>query len=109
MNLIEIVLYATGTGKEPFSDWEDGLDKKMRAVVMERLDRIRLGNFGDTKRLQGASGVWELRIDHGPGYRVYFGKEGAMIIILLMGGSKKSQARDITKAKQYWLKYRELP
>lgn len=107
MNLIEIVLYASDTGKEPFSDWESRLDKPMRAAVMRRLDRVRLGNFGDAKRLQGVSGIWELRIDQGPGYRVYFGKEGSMIVVLLCGGSKKSQTRDIAKAKQYWLDYKE--
>lgn len=105
--MIEIVIYATNTGKEPFSDWQDKLDKRMRAIVMKRLDRIRLGNFGDSKRLQGATGIWELRIDHGPGYRIYFGKEGSTIVMLLTGGSKKSQTRDITKAKQYWLNYKE--
>lgn len=75
---------------------------------MNRLDRIRIGNFGDAKKIQGGSGIWELRIDHGPGYRIYFGKKGTMIIVLLIGGSKKSQTRDIVKAKQYWLEYREL-
>ena len=106
MNMIEIVIYATDTDKEPFSDWQHKLDKKMRAIVMKRLDRIRLGNFGDAKRLQGATGIWELRIDHGPGYRVYFAKEGSTIVLLLTGGSKKSQTKDIAKAKQYWLNYK---
>ncbi len=91
MNTIEIIIYATDAGMEPFSDWQDRLEKELKAVVMKRLDRIRLGNFGDSKRLQGVSGIWELRIDHGPGYRVYFGKEGYRVVILLTGGSKKSQ------------------
>lgn len=108
MNLIKIVIYSTDMGKEPFSDWETGLDKKMRAIVMKRLDRIKLSNFGDAKRIQSGNGIWELRIDHGPGYRIYFGKEENTVIILLTGGSKKSQTRDIAKAKQYWLKYKEL-
>lgn len=108
MNMMDIVIYVTDTGKEPFSDWQDKLDKKMKAVVMKRLDRIRLGNFGDSKRLQEANGIWELRIDHGPGYRIYFGKEGSTIVILLTGGDKKSQTKDIAKAKQYWLNYKEL-
>ncbi len=80
----------------------------MQAIVMNRLDRIRLCNFGDAKRIQGGNGIWELRIDHGPGYRIYFGKEGTMIVVLLTGGNKKRQNRDITKAKQYWLEYKEL-
>ena len=78
--MIEILIYATDTGREPFSDWQDKLDKKMKAIVIKRLDRIRLGNYGDSKRLQGASGIWELRIDHGPGYRIYFGKEGSTVV-----------------------------
>ena len=106
--MIEIVIYATDTDKEPFSNWQDKLDKKIKAIVMKRLDRIRLGNFGDSKRIQSGSGIWELRIDHGPGYRIYFGKEGSTIVILLTGGSKKSQTKDIAKAKQYWLNYKEL-
>ncbi len=105
---MKIVIYATDTGKEPFSDWENGLDKKIRAIVIKRLDRIKLGNFGDAKRIQSGNGIWELRIDHGPGYRIYFGKDETTIVILLTGGNKKSQTRDITKAKQYWLEYKEL-
>ncbi len=108
MGLIKIVIYATETGKEPFSKWEGELDKKMRAIIINRLNRIRLGNFGDTKRIQGGNGIWELRVDHGPGYRIYFGKEGTTIVILLTGGSKKSQIRNIAKAKQYWREYKEL-
>ena len=107
MSLIKIIIYATDTGKEPFSEWEDGLDKKMRAIVMKRLDRIKLGNFGDAKRIQGGNGLWELRIDHGPGYRIYFGRKDTTIVILLTGGSKKSQTRDIAKAKKYWIEYKE--
>lgn len=108
MSLVKIILYSTATGKEPFSDWEGGLDKRIRAIVINRLDRIRLGNFGDAKIIKGGNGIWELRIDHGPGYRIYFGKKGSMIVILLTGGDKRSQNRDITKAKRYWLEYKEL-
>ncbi|MDP3889054.1 MAG: type II toxin-antitoxin system RelE/ParE family toxin [bacterium] len=107
MNLIKIIVYSTKTGKEPFSDWENGLDKNTRAVVIKRLDRIRLGNFGDAKIIKGGNGIWELRIDHGPGYRIYFGKKGSIVVILLMGGEKRSQNRDIAKSKRYWLEYKE--
>lgn len=68
-----------------------------------RLNRIRLGNFGDCKGVGG--GVEELRIDFGPGYRVYFGREGSFVVILLCGGDKRSQARDILIAQQYWREY----
>lgn len=108
MSLIKIVLYATDTGKEPFSEWENGLDTKMRAIVINRLNRIKLGNFRDAKRIQAGLGIWELRINYGPGYRIYFGKKGNTIIILFTGGSKKSQTRDIAKAKKYWLEYKEF-
>lgn len=108
MSLIKIIIYSTNTGKEPYSDWEDGLDKITQAVVKNRLDRIRLGNFGSAKMIQDGDGIWELILDYGPGYRIYFGKQRATIVILLTGGEKKSQNRDIKKAKQYWLEYKEL-
>lgn len=103
MNLIKIVIYSTCTGREPYSDWEEGLDIITRAIVKNRLDRIRLGNFGDAKMIKSGAGIWELRLDHGPGYRIYFGKQKTTLIILLAGGDKKSQSRDIAGAKRYWL------
>ena len=102
MSLIRIIIYSTTTGKEPYSVWEDTLDNKAKAIVKNRLDRIRLNNFGDAKVITGGGGIWELRIDHGPGYRIYFGKKGTSLVMLLIGGDKRSQRRDITKAIQYW-------
>ncbi len=102
MNLVKIVIYTTYAGKEPYSIWEDGLDKKIRAHVANRIDRIKLGNFGDAKLIKGVAGLWELRITKGPGYRIYFGKKGATIVILLTAGDKKTQKKDIAKAKEYW-------
>lgn len=107
MSLIKIITYKTNTGKEPFALWLFDLDKNTRATVSARLDRISLGNFGDCKSLKNTSGIYELRIDCGPGYRIYFGRQGATIIILLTGGDKSSQNRDITKAQKYWLIYKE--
>jgi putative addiction module killer protein len=107
MNILKILIYSTDSGKEPFSDWEESLDKKTRAIIQNRLDRVRLGNLGDAKALKNGDGVWELRIDFGPGYRVYFGKEGSTIVVLLAGGNKQTQDRDIVKSKQYWLQYRK--
>ena len=108
MELIKIVIYSTKTGKEPYSDWQDRLDKTTRAIVRNRLERIRLGNFGKAKVIKGSKDIWEIVLDFGPGYRIYYGKKGSTIILLLVGGEKKSQERDIEKAKQYWLDGKEL-
>ncbi len=103
MALIEILLYRKGHS-DPFSEWLTSLrDARTVGVVRSRLNRIRLGNFGDCKSVGG--GVEELRIDFGPGYRVYYGREGALVVVLLCGGSKKSQARDIVTAQRQWKEY----
>lgn len=102
----EIRLYRTIDGKIPFSEWFEGLDDaRTQQRIDARLARIRVGNFGDTKALGG--GVYELRLDFGPGYRIYFGYEGRTIVILLCGGDKSTQQQDIKKAKQYWMNYQE--
>jgi putative addiction module killer protein len=74
-----------------------------RAQILMRLDRLKLGNFGDCKTLQ--DGVCELRIHYGPGIRIYYGKIGSKVILLLCGGDKGSQDRDIAKAKDYFKEY----
>lgn len=103
MALIEILLYRKGRSN-PFSEWLASLkDARAVGVVRSHLNRIRLGNFGDCKSVGG--GVEELRIDFGPGYRVYYGREGALVVVLLCGGSKKSQARDIVTAQRQWKEY----
>lgn len=107
MSFIKIVTYTTSRGKTPFLDWEETLDTKVQAIVANRIDRIRLGNFGDCKPIKGAAGIKELRIDFGPGYRIYIGMQGTTVVVLLAGGDKKSQNRDIEKAKQYWLECKE--
>lgn len=107
MAMIKVVAYSTSLNKEPFMNWLEDLDLKTQAIVLERLDRVKLGNFGDCKLIQGGEGISELRINYGPGYRVYFGRYKMIIVVLLIGGTKGSQARDIAKAKRYWLDYRE--
>ena len=107
MGIIKIVIYSTSTGKAPFSDWEDQLDTKNQAIIANRLDRISLGNFGDSKPIKGGQGVREVRIDYGPGYRIYFGMHGLTVVVLLIGGDKGSQSRDVEKAKRYWTEYKE--
>jgi len=107
MTLLKIIIYKTQTGKVPFNDWRNKLDNKIKFIIANRLDRIALGNFGDSKSIQNGEGVKELRIDYGPGYRIYFGVQNEIVVILLIGGEKKSQGRDIEKAKQYWLECKE--
>jgi putative addiction module killer protein len=96
----EIDYYKTTEGKAPFKEWLDALrDVNGRAKIRIRLDRVRLGNLGDHNTVY--EGVWELRIDYGPGYRVYFAKEGNRLILLIIGGDKDSQRRDIVRAAGY--------
>lgn len=103
MARIDILLYRRGCAT-PFSDWLASLkDARAVGIVRARLNRIRLGNFGDCKSVGGS--VEELRIDFGPGYRVYYGREGSLVVILLGGGSKGTQARDILRAQRYWKEY----
>ncbi|RJP85885.1 MAG: type II toxin-antitoxin system RelE/ParE family toxin [Desulfobacteraceae bacterium] len=98
--------YVGGDGKNHFSEWFDGLkDIKAQVKVDIRISRLRLGNFGDTKGV--GQGVYELRIHFGPGYRVYYGLEGNTVILLLCGGDKGSQKKDIKKAVALWNEYQE--
>lgn len=99
---ITIEVYEADNGKSPFLDWQGDLTQKTRDLVTTRLTRIRLGNFGDFKPIVNEKGLFELRMHIGPGYRIYFGKKGRKIVVLLCGGSKGSQKRDIAKAKKYW-------
>ena len=100
----QLVIYETSTGRCPFSEWIEGLnDRKARAIIRARLNRVHLGNFGDCKGI--GDGVFELRIPFGPGYRVYFGRDGDRLVILLCGGDRGSQARDIRYAKRLWEDY----
>jgi len=101
---IEVLEYLTDNGRNPFREWLEGLkDRMARARVRVRLNRVRLGNFGDCKSV--GRGVNEMRIPHGPGYRVYFGREGGAVVILLCCGDKRSQPRDIAVAQDYWEDY----
>jgi putative addiction module killer protein len=74
--------------------------------VFERINRIRGGNFGVCKPIKGFAGLYEIVIDHGPGYRIYYGKVKSLLVILLVGGEKKTQKRDIEKAHHYWIGYK---
>jgi putative addiction module killer protein len=93
MRVVAIKQYIGRDGKSPFEQWLDGLDDPVAARVLTAMTRLEQGNFSSVKGVGG--GVFESRIDFGPGLRVYFGKDGAAIVILLGGGTKKRQARDI--------------
>jgi putative addiction module killer protein len=92
--------YLDDRGRSPFRDWLGTLDTVVRARVQARILRFETGNLGDHKDL--GSGVWEARMDFGPGYRVYFGKHGRELVLLLVGGDKGSQGKDIRRAKELW-------
>lgn len=100
-----IQFYEMQNGDSPFLRWLNNLnDVRRRAIVRARLERVKLGNLGDTKSI--GDGILELRISDGPGYRVYFEQDGSKTIVLLCGGDKTSQKRDIVKAKLLWGKYK---
>lgn len=100
--MIQIERYKRSDGTVPFTEWFDGQlrDPRARAQVAARLYRISIGNLGDIVAL--GEGVFELPIHSGPGYRVYFGRQGSSFVLLLSGGGKKSQSADIRTAKVYW-------
>jgi putative addiction module killer protein len=100
----EIQRYVTSEGKVPFAEWLDSLrDRKARLKIQTQLRRINLGNWGDYRSL--GEGVYEFKINYGPGYRIYFGQVGLTLILLLCGGDKSTQQQDIEKAKEYWRNY----
>jgi putative addiction module killer protein len=99
-----VIVYTNQNGKEPFTDWLDNLRDLMgRKRILARVVRMQQGNYGDCEPV--GEGISELRMFFGPGYRVYFGERGNDIVILLCGGDKDSQDKDIQQAKMYWQEY----
>jgi putative addiction module killer protein len=97
----EIRHYLALNGKDLFSEWRESIrDGQAKIAIDRRINRMELENFGDHRFCR--DGVWELRIDVGPGYRVYYGIAGAKIILLLLGGDKRTQDADIDRACAYW-------
>lgn len=96
----KIKIYKTSNGKKPFLNGLEGLsDLKAKVAIEMRLHRLENGNFGLCKTL--SDGLYELKIDFGPGYRIYFGKIGVQVVLLLCAGDKRSHQKDIVKAKKY--------
>ena len=96
----DIEIYQTADGKEPLTEWLDSLkDREGKRTILIRLQRVRQGNFGDCEPV--GNGMHELRIHFGPGYRIYFAKIGNKLVLLLGGGLKRSQEKDIKKCKSY--------
>jgi putative addiction module killer protein len=101
----ELRVYQTNDGKRPFINWlESFKDRVTHAQITNRINRLALGSYGDCKSV--GDGVSELRIHYGAGYRVYFAEQERTIVLLLLGGNKKTQDKDIEKAKHYWAEFR---
>ncbi len=103
-SVIELRYYLASDGKSPFEQWFTELDAAAAAKVSVALARLEQGNLSNAKGV--GEGVLEYRIDWGPGYRVYFGRDGEVLVILLTGGTKKRQQRDIDTAKALWSDYK---
>ena len=103
--MIEIVEYLDTDGNSPFAAWFDGLDSTAAAKVATAIVRMGQGNFSNAKGV--GSGVLEYRINFGAGYRIYFGKDGTKLVILLAGGTKKRQQHDIGRAQTRWEDYQQ--
>jgi putative addiction module killer protein len=101
---VEIIEYLDAAGRSPFGDWFDRLDAQAAAKIIVSLQRLRQGNHSNVKGV--GSGVLEYRVDFGPGYRIYFGKDGERLVVLLAGGTKKRQQRDIEAAHTRWDEYK---
>jgi putative addiction module killer protein len=103
--MVEVREYVDARGRIPYRDWIIGLDTTARARIITAVLRVEQGNFSAAKGV--GSGVSELRLDFGPGYRVYFGRDGEQLVLLLGGGSKRRQSADIGAAQAMWAEYRK--
>ena len=101
--MLRVVQYVTHGGQNPFDRWFRRQNVQVRARIQARIDRIEFGNFGDHRGV--GEGVSELRLDFGPGYRVYYGRDGDVLVILLGGGTKARQSTDIRSAQSLWKQY----
>ena len=102
--MLDIRYYLARDGRSPFEGWFASLDRAARVKVTAAITRLGQGNLSNVKGV--GEGVLEYRIDWGPGYRVYFGRDGESLVILLTGGTKQRQQRDIERAKELWADYK---
>ena len=102
--MVDIRYYIDAGGDAPFAEWFAELEPVASARITRAIARMEQGNFSNVKTV--GEGVLEYRIDFGPGYRIYFGRDGETIVILLAGGNKKRQQRDIDAARTYWRDYK---
>ena len=102
--MLDVREYIDAAGRSPFTKWLRALNVQAAAKVATALERIADGNLSNVKPV--GSGVLEYRVDFGPGYRIYFGRDGDRLVILLAGGTKKRQQRDIDAAHAYWQDYK---
>jgi putative addiction module killer protein len=102
--MFEIVSYVDINGRSPFDDWFERLEPDAAVLVTMVLYRVSAGNLGDVRAV--GEGVLERRLHHGPGYRIYFGRDGDRLIVLLAGGTKRRQSDDIASAQRAWSDYR---
>ncbi len=98
---IEIVYYPVISDKKPYYSWYKKLDSQTRSRIRDRLGYVRLGLFGDCSPIENSHGVWELKGTFGGGIRIYYGKGDKITVVILWGGNKSTQSRDITKACEY--------
>lgn len=103
--MIEVLEYQDQKGESPFASWFKGLEPTSAAKVTVAVKRIEMGNLSNAKSLGG--GVFECRLHTGPGYRIYFGKDGDTLVVLLGGGTKRRQQADIANARDLWSEYQQ--
>jgi putative addiction module killer protein len=102
----EIRIYRTAAQRVPYSDWIQRLrDTRARQKIQARIARLRLGNLGHARSV--GEGVFELKVDYGPGYRIYFGQDGPRLVIILCAGDKSTHGADIRAAKLFWSHYKQ--
>lgn len=105
LGIYKVLVFHEGSGKSPYLDWLSALDLKTQERILNRVTRLEKGQFGDCKTID--KNLYELRFFFGPGYRIYFGVQHSKLVLLLTGGDKSSQNKDILKAKQFWKTFQE--